>query len=246
MRIIGGNLFDENYKLLLSEDISKRLSPEGSFIVKPSIGSGGGRSIKVYKASEKESFDEFVKYVCSFKNCVVQNFASQHEQLSSIYAESLNTIRIMTFFHNGKAKMLSTIVRMGVGGGCIDNASAGGIFVGVDRNGKLKNVAYNDYGEKYETHPTSGAHFEEHHIPGFYKLVALAENLHYRMLNFSKLISWDFAIDSDGDPLLIEKNASLGGISFHQMCNGPLFGDNTESIIEEVFDKRKRLLSRFL
>ena len=135
---------------------------------------------------------------------------------------------------------------MGAGGNKVDNATAGGCFVGVDKTGHLKNVAYNDYGEKFECHPTTGVPFKGHYIPNYDKLVQLAETLHNRLVNFSKYISWDFAIDAEGDPILIEKNLSWSGLSFHQQCNGPIFGDMTQEIIKEVFDKKARLLSRVL
>lgn len=246
LRNIGGFFMDENYERISLNEMHNRLSPDCSYVAKPSIGSGAGRRILIYKAGETTKFEEFVKYVNSFKNCVVQKFATQHEQLASIYSESLNSIRILTFFHNGEAKMLSTIVRMGAGGNRIDNATAGGCFVGVDRTGQLKNVASNDYGERFECHPTTGASFKGHYIPNFDKLVHLAETLHGRLVNFSKLISWDFAIDAEGDPILIEKNLSGGGLSFHQQCNGPVFGDMTQEIINEVFDKKARMLSKVL
>lgn len=245
-RSIGGNFLGVNYESINIEDIKERLCPDRSYIVKPSIGSGGGRSIRVYKGGETIFFDDFIKKIVSYDNCIVQEFVCQHEQLASVYADSLNTVRIITFFHDGKAEALSAILRMGVGGGRIDNASAGGIFVGIDSKGNLKNVAYDDYGDIFKEHPTTGAHFEEHYIPGFNKLIQLAEKLHNRLVNFSKLISWDFAIDYNGEPILIEKNASHGGISFHQMCNGPLFGDMTKEVIREVFNKKNRFFSRFL
>ena len=245
-RMTGGILLDGDFNHIKKEELRKLFSPDGGYIIKPSIESGGGKSIMVYKEGEVDKFDGFIGEIPTYQNCVVQEFASQHEQLASLHPSSLNTIRIMTFFHNGETKAISTIIRMGAGGGKIDNASAGGIFVGVDKQGNLKNIAYNDYGDVFKQHPTTLEHYEDHHVPGYDKLIKLAETLHDRFLNFTRLISWDFAIDSEGDPILIEMNATHGGISFHQMCNGPLFGDKTQEVIAEVFNKRNRMLSRIL
>lgn len=245
-RRIGGIYMDGEYNNVTLDEIKKIFSTNSSYIIKPSIDSGGGKSILVYKAGEEEQYEDFINSIKLLDNCIVQEFASQHEQLASLHPDSLNTVRIMTFFHNGRSKALSTIIRIGVGEGRIDNASAGGIFVGVKNDGSLKNIAYNDYGEKFFVHPSTNAHFEDHHIPGYDKLIQLAEYLHNRFVVFSKLISWDFAIDNNGDPILIEMNATLGGISFHQMCNGPLFGDMTQEVIKEVFNKKNRTLSKIL
>lgn len=245
-RKLDNALLDAEYKSLTIEQMKRKFSTNNSYIIKPSIDSGGGKSIQVYKAGEETKFENVINIINSFDNCIIQEFARQHEELAMLHPDSLNTIRIMTFFHMGRSKALSTIIRVGVAGGRIDNASAGGIFVGVNQNGWLKNIAYNDYGERFMVHPTTNVHFEDHHVPNYDKLIQLAEQLHNRFIVFSKLISWDFAIDVSGSPILIEMNATLGGISFHQMCNGPLFGDITEEVISEVFNKNNRMLSKIL
>ena len=45
-----------------------------------------------------------------------------------------------------------------------------------------------------------------------------------------KLISWDWAVDNEGTPILIEANFCLGELDFHQMNNGPVFGNDTKMI----------------
>ena len=61
--------------------------------------------------------------------------------------------------------------------------------------------------------------------------------LHAQMPRF-RLVSWDFAIDPDGEPVLIEANLHYGELDFHQINNGPIFGEDTEKILKEVFNKR--------
>ena len=53
------------------------------------------------------------------------------------------------------------------------------------------------------------------------------------------MISWDFAIDELANPVLIEVNLSYGGVDVHQMSNGPVFGEMTADILDEVFKKGK-------
>lgn len=59
------------------------------------------------------------------------------------------------------------------------------------------------------------------------------------MSRVSKMISWDLAINESGDPVLIEANFSYGQLDFHQMCNGPLFGETTEEVLNKVFPKKR-------
>ena len=49
------------------------------------------------------------------------------------------------------------------------------------------------------------------------------------------MISWDIAIDNNTDPILVEANFANGQLDFHQLNNGPLFGNLTESILTQVF-----------
>jgi hypothetical protein len=58
----------------------------------------------------------------------------------------------------------------------------------------------------------------------------------------AKLIAWDFAVDSNGTPIVIEINLDSGEIQFHQIYNGPLFGDRTGEVVEYI---KKHPLKRF-
>ena len=39
----------------------------------------------------------------------------------------------------------------------------------------------------------------------------------------------------DDEPILIEANLCDGELDFHQLNNGPIFGDETEDVLKEVF-----------
>ena len=62
--------------------------------------------------------------------------------------------------------------------------------------------------------------------------------LHVQVPHF-RLVSWDFSINEAGEPILVEPNLCYGGIDVHQMCNGPVFGEDTKKILDEVFQNRK-------
>ena len=72
------------------------------------------------------------------------------------------------------------------------------------------------------------------------KCKELVVKLANRFLRISRLISWDLAIDDNGEPTLIEVNLCYGGTDIHQIANGPLYGDKTEEILEKVFRNRKK------
>ena len=60
-----------------------------------------------------------------------------------------------------------------------------------------------------------------------------------KLSGISKMISWDFAVDESGEPVLIEMNINYGELDFHQLCNGPIFGDQTKEIVKEVIEHSK-------
>ena len=51
---------------------------------------------------------------------------------------------------------------------------------------------------------------------------------------YTRLMSWDLAINEDAEPVLIETNLTFSGVDVHQLANGPIYGNHPEPIIEEV------------
>ena len=126
---------------------------------------------------------------------------------------------------------------MGIAGMRVDNASSGGVDCGVTENGMLQAVAHSKTnGECYQKHPTSGIKFEGYIIPSYDKVIETVKYMHPQIPHF-RLVSWDFTIDEKGDPIFIEANLNCGGLHINQINNGPLFGEDTKQILDEVFGK---------
>ena len=71
-------------------------------------------------------------------------------------------------------------------------------------------------------------------LPGYKEACELVKRAHPMVSHF-KLVSWDIAIDENGSPIMIEANLAKGSSEVHQLNNGPLFGDDTKKILDEVF-----------
>lgn len=123
---------------------------------------------------------------------------------------------------------------MGINESKVDNASSGGITVGIEENGRLKSCAYNAKGIRFDKHPTSGVKFDDFTIPNFEEIKHTVKEQAKNFPHF-RLISWDIALDKNNNPIIIEANLKYGEIDFHQLNNGPLFGDDTKEILNEVF-----------
>ena len=171
---------------------------------------------------------------------IVQKPLVQSPELSLLNSSSVNTIRIMSLLKSdGSVKLCSACLRMGIEGAKVDNASSGGVVAGIDQTGHLKKYAYKPTGERFKTHPTSEVAFENYIIPNFDKCKDLVYRLAPKYPYF-RLISWDIALNKDNEPVLIEANLCSGELDFHQLNNGPIFGDETKEILTEVFEKLKK------
>ncbi|MBR3412762.1 MAG: hypothetical protein IKG81_08735 [Bacteroidales bacterium] len=236
VRKVNGLYLDENYKELSLEQVVEKCKKQNSVIIKPSVNMGAGNGIVFWNETDGEIL--LLESLNQKSNCVVQEIIRQHSALADLHKESVNTIRMITCFLDGEMRVLSTIVRMGAGASRLDNASAGGLFCGVQEDGRLKKYGYNKGGESFEKHPQGGV-FAECKIPNFERCKNLVKMLAYRFVRVSRLISWDLAIAEDGEPLLIEVNLCYGDVDIHQMANGPLYGEYTEQIIRQVLNVKK-------
>lgn len=236
---LDGQWVDEKLELSTLTQIADICSAEDGVIIKPSFGISGGHGISFWKKGD-DSIDTLLS---KYKNCVVQCIIEQHPVLSAIHKESVNSIRIMTMLYEGKVRVLSSVLRMGVGEKMVDNVSSGGVACGIDENGRLRQKSYNAKGQSWDGHP-SGLQLKGIEIPAWKDCCEIAKRVTPRFARFSRLISWDFSVDRSGMPILIEANLYGGELDFHQMCNGPIFGDEatTRQMIEHFYKNRKHRL----
>ena len=57
---------------------------------------------------------------------------------------------------------------------------------------------------------------------------------------YLRLIGWDFTINDHNEVVFIELNDGPG-IEIMQLCNGPVFGDYTDEILQEVRENKFRV-----
>ena len=236
---IGGFWYNANMQIISKNELSKLINAEPAAFIKKATNSYGGKGVQFISAENGVMFSDFEKAIENIGgDIVIQRPLKQHPTLSAFNENSVNTVRVLSLLRDDGVKIYSSIIRMGVGGARVDNASSGGIICGITEDGKLKKRAYKPSGESYEVHPTSGLKFDEYSIPSFDKIKELVRKAHPMVPHF-KMVSWDFAVNEHGNPIMIEANLCLGELDFHQLNNGPLFGEDTKKILDEVFQKIK-------
>jgi hypothetical protein len=151
----------------------------------------------------QDAFEELCSGSFLFEACL-----KQHPDLSVIYPHSVNTLRFITFTpRQGEVRIVSALLRLGVGGSWTDNSSSGGIFIKVHlHSGALASYArklHRHGGSVHRTHPDTGVRLEGLIVPYFERakdtVRAAGNHLPYR------LVGWDVAVAEDG-PVLIEGN----------------------------------------
>lgn len=237
VRKINGFLLDADYKQITFDEAWEILSKESEVIVKPSQETGSGRGVCFWKTTtDKKNIDSFLSEK-EWKDYLAQKVIRQHSELDKVHSGSVNTLRIVSLLMPEGVHILSSNLRMGVDNSRIDNVSAGGISCGINNNGRLKKYASYAYsGERMDCHP-QGLIFEGFEVPSYNRAIELVKEAAPMIPHF-RLVSWDIAIDQKGDPLLIEANMRKGMINLNQFNNGPLFGDLTDRVLEEVFHSR--------
>ena len=185
---------------------------------------GGGTGVKLVESGnvKKEILDEYKS------DYIVQRCITQHEQYKEFNPSSVNTEKIISMFFKGEVYILTSILRVGAPGSHTDTASTGrGYTVGINENGQLNKVGYNVFGES-----------RSERLIAHEKICAEIKKAH-KLLSRFEIISWDFAVEENGEPVLIEYNLNYPDVMIYQMNNGPLFGSLTQRVLEDVKKRQK-------
>ena len=234
----GGRFYDAK-RMPISEDAAIDLVRSAEDIVmKPTVGSSSGRNIRfVEKPAEMKQGE-----ITAFFNQMKPDFIIQHQIVpnpvfASFNPDSVNTLRVITFIAEGSIHCAPISFRIGRSGKHVDNIHSGGIVVGVNEDGSLLPqgylLGYGDSKQKYDAHPDTGAVFQGSVLPGVPEIVKTAEELHGRFPHLG-IISWDYTVNSDGKPVLIEVNLRGQSVWFPQMIHGKgIFGAYLPSVLKE-------------
>lgn len=241
----SGVLYNQNREVISKEEARAILGSLSDVVIKPTIGGNSGKGVMVCKLDNgidlKSGFVINTLLDDKEVNYIVQERMKQHESISMIYPNSVNTIRTITYILDGKIYCADLSLRIGSGGKSVDNIHAGGLVIGLSNEGQLLKYAYmlgySDSSLRFEKHPDTGFIFENHIITGIPQVISNAKKLH-GMTPHIGLISWDFMVTEDGSTCLIEANYWGQSAWFPQIVHGkPLFGENTSRILSLLINK---------
>lgn len=244
LRNIEGIYSDKDY-IKITEEIAINMLEklEGVFIIKPSLDTTRAKNVNkikltknkaILKNKEIEIKELLEKYK---KDFIIQEVIEQSKVLSEIYPKSLNTLRFSIINLDGEFNVASVILKVGAKGAEVDNLVKGGFAIGIDKKtGKLNTVGRDKNGKVIkDTHPDTGKKFSDLIVPNWAETLETLEKWSEDIPNYFKIYAWDIGLDKNNKPIFIEANLIGQEINFHQLNNGPLFGDKTKEILEKYF-----------
>ena len=215
-----------------------------NFIIKTSIDSNSGLGVEIVhlKNGKDITTDKELKdiFKCHGDDFVVTELIKQSKSVSSIYPNSVNTLRVITYVTDTGYYVAPIVMRIGRGGNNVDNAHAGGMFIAVNDDGELAKEAFTEYNAKFKKHPDSGIIFENNRLLNIDILRKEVIKLHKRIPNVM-FVSWDIALNDNNHFSLIEANLHSHSTWFTQMAHGRgLFEEETGKLLSECKKGRKR------
>lgn len=221
----GGRLLDlQNHEISLDK-LLVGFADNDKLFFKPANGQGGIGIVVSHVQNNRLYYQqqpftmESIRKMLKDRQYILQKGLVQRSDISSINSSSVNTLRVITQWRNGKPFMGVAVMRIGRNGKEVDNSHQGGISVRVNiDNGQLYRAATAEHGGGiYLCHPDSGVVFENFKIEGWSDI---KNTILSYVEKFPELeeIAWDVAITDNGVEI-IELNLGYG-LSHLQCCCG--------------------------
>ncbi len=194
------------------------------FFAKEPVSFGG---LGVQKISlEGKNLTELYKELMEKKLYLAEEAIVQHQEMNTLCARSVNTIRIVTVVSdNDNPNFVYALIRVGSGKNDVDNVTSGGMYTLLSKEGKITHPMFCDKTVSYYTeHPFNGCKFLGFQVPFFKEALELCKNaamVEKRM----RYVGWDVAITPLG-PVLVEGNNLPG----YDMCQNHRFHDSGEGM----------------
>ncbi len=226
---------DDDYHIISYQKMCDAMNNLGEAFVKPAIDSCSGNGCRVIHMQNGidvlsgKTTGDILKILGD--DFAIQERLECHESIKKIYADSVNTFRVITYRWKEEIIVMPVIMRIGQGGSYLDNAHAGGMFIAVSNEGILGEKAFTEFKKEYIEHPDTHLKFCGYKIELFDTVISQAKSIHEAMPQVG-CVNWDFTLDKDGIPILLEGNMTGGSIWLIEMAHGcGVFGENTEEVL---------------
>ena len=179
------------------------LSRHPRVLAKPNEGHGGG-GIELHEVGPDVDPARFRAEVTAQGQTVLDEFIVQHPEMSALYPDAVNTVRLITFLDkDDRVHLLAAVLRIG-NGDVIDNFASGGMFTMLDDEGVALYPGVDKNSNVYREHPVTGTPIVGFRVPLYSEVLDLVAALARRTPE-APYVGWDIAITANG-PVVIEGN----------------------------------------
>ena len=178
------------------------------FMAKP-VDGGCGHGIEKINAENYSSLDEvYSKLTEGNNNFELEEIIKQHPDVSKIYPDAINTVRVVTILKNGVPHVICAYFRIG-NGKFVDNFNSGGMVAPVNElTGEVMDRAIDKKKNLYETHPQTGARIKGFKFPYWNEAIEMCKKA-AKVVPQMGYIGWDVCFTPDG-PIFVEGNEFPG------------------------------------
>lgn len=188
------------------KDHQKNSTPPRDLVLKNRFGQAGSN---IYFLKNVNTWDEVSDYLekkdLNIGEWIAEEAIVQHESLMKISPNSVNTLRVITFFNGTDVDIWGVYLRMGINSQ-VDNMSKGGIAAYVDETGKIATNGFvkDPSIQPFQYHPVSREKIYGLQIPFYEEIISMVKKA---AISIPKVrsIGWDIAITENG-LCLIEGN----------------------------------------
>ena len=197
-------------------------------IIKPNGGSCA-RGIFIYNF---EDVDKAKELFFSFEEQMVcEEYIKQAELFSQMHSESVNSIRVVSIYDNGEAKIQSASLKIGKGDSFVDNMTKGGLGANIDIDTGIIDTDGFDYaGNVFLKFPDTEIKIKGLQLPNFDKVLNTVKEAHIQFSD-CPILGWDLAV-LENDVCVIEVNNAPGPLLMQVFDKKPK-GKNILKYIKE-------------
>lgn len=208
------------------EEVINFMKKHPIFMAKP-IDGGCGHGIEKIDTQNYDSLEVIYKKLTQEgNNFELEELIKQHPEVSKIYPDAINTVRVVTIVTTKEGKSILTIPKdqrknvelvphiicayFRIGNGkFVDNFNSGGMVAPIDeKTGIVSQVAIDKNKNVYETHPQTGARIKGFQFPYWSEVLDLCKRACKEVPEMG-YVGWDVAITPNG-PLFVEGNEFPG------------------------------------
>lgn len=190
------------------KDFENFIKKEKYIIVKP-IDDCGGHGVEVIDINEKFDLEKTYNKLKENKQFLVEQYIEQNKELSKLYPDSVNSLRVLTFVDDeGKCRIMNVILKIG-NNGRVDNFSSGGMYTFLNEEGIVYVPAIDEKGNKFTNHPITNEKIVGFKMPNYDQLQDFCDKL-TSVVKKVRYVGWD--IVSTKDKLIVIEGNEYPGV----------------------------------